>query len=323
MRITARKESWPIAGEFRIARGAKTQAEVVLVEVEQDGISGRGECVPYTRYGETVDGVIETLRQIARTHAVLDRTKLQKLLPPGAARNALDCALWHVEARRTKTPVWKAAGLPKPGPAMTSYTLSLQTPEQMAEAARLARHWPLLKIKLDGNRIQERLLAVCENAPTSKLIIDANESWSMQQLNSVLSSFTKNIALIEQPLPAGHDDDLYGLDAAIPLCADESVHDSSSLDKLAGKYQAINIKLDKTGGLTEAIRLAKRAKTLNLQIMVGCMVGTSLGMAPAMMLSELADYVDLDGPLLLARDRRPPLRYEGGKVFPPTAKLWG
>lgn len=323
MRLTVREERWPIRGAFRIARGAKSEAAVVLVEVKHDGHMGRGECVPYARFGDTVSDAVNTLRKVATSGAPLDRNQIQSMLPAGAARNALDCALWDLEAKMKHKPVWQLAGLPPPTPSRTGFTISLGTPEEMARAANEARDWPLLKLKLDAENIGERLAAVRENAPSSDIIIDANESWTMSVLEEILSSPPQGVVLIEQPLPANADQNLSRFEPSILLCTDESAHTAADLAHLKQKYQAINIKLDKCGGLTEAIHMAQQAKAMGFDIMLGCMVATSLAMAPAMMLTPLASWVDLDGPALLSRDRQPPLSYRQGSVFPPSPELWG
>ena len=324
MKLTARAEPWPLSREFRISRGAKTQAHVVVVELERDGVFGRGECVPYARYGETTEGVLTVLRGIGATQPSLAHDKLDQHLPPGAARNALDCALWDLRAKTFGRPVWDLAGLREPAPAQTCFTISLGDPATMAaQAARAAQTWTYIKIKMDGERVVERLMAIEKAAPNARLVVDANESWTLDQLRNVLGHGFSTIDLIEQPLPAGNDDALSALSSPVPLCADESVHTSENISSLARHYQAVNIKLDKTGGLTEAIKTVDAAKKAGLKIMLGCMVGTSLAMAPAMMLSSMADVVDLDGPVLLARDRNPALLYQGGRVFPPEPALWG
>ena len=327
--LDVRFESWPIAGSFTISRGSRTEARVVTVVVRQDGGQGWGECVPYPRYGESVEGVIELIEAQAawlagQSTAAGARQGLLTRLKPGAARNALDCALWDLEAKQTGVPVWKRAGLPAPTDAVTAYTLSLGTPETMREAAQKAAHRPLRKVKLGGAGDPERIAAVREGAPDSTLIVDANEAWTDDLLDPCLAACrAAGVALIEQPLPAGKDEALTGLDAGILLCADESVHDRSTLDALAARYQAINIKLDKTGGLTEAIAMAEAAEARGLKLMIGCMVGTSLAMAPALLLAGKASFVDLDGPLLLAKDRDPGLSFTGSTIAPAPAALWG
>lgn len=326
MRLTVRIERWPIAGTFTIARGSKTEAVVVVVDIEAGRHRGRGECVPYPRYGETPDGVaaaIEALRPEIEQGA-LDRQSLQSKLPAGAARNALDCAFWDLEAKRSGRPVWELAGGLPPRPLTTAYTLSLATAEAMGEAARQAAHRPLLKIKLGTCDDAARIAAVRANAPRSRLIVDANEGWRVDTLGLNLAACAKaGVELVEQPLPAADDEALEHVSHLVAICADESVHERKSLPRLKKRYEAVNIKLDKTGGLTEALALAGDAEALGLRIMVGCMVGTSLAMAPAILLAQRAFVVDLDGPLLLAKDRSPGLRYEGSVVHPPTATLWG
>ncbi|MDE1148373.1 MAG: dipeptide epimerase [Azospirillaceae bacterium] len=323
--LTVLTETFPIRGTFRISRGAKTEAVVVVAEVRtDDGLVGRGECVPYARYGETVAGVVAALRALGPV-VDLDRTSLQTRLPPGAARNALDCALWDLEAKRTGVPAWRLAGLvTPPGPVDTCFTLSVDTAENMGRAALAAAHCPLLKLKLTGEGDLERVAAVRENAPRARLIVDANEGWTLDQLDRYAPTLAAlGVELLEQPLPAGQDAALAGYACPIPLGADESVHGLDSLEMLAGRYQVANIKLDKTGGLTEALALKAACAAAGMKVMVGCMVATSLSMAPAHLLAQGAAFVDLDGPLLLDRDRAPGLRYEGTTAFPPPPALWG
>jgi len=323
--LTVRSERWPIAGAFTIARGAKTEAEVVVAEVSDGTHVGRGECVPYARYGETVLGVLAAIESMSAALADgLTRTTLQAAMPPGAARNALDCALWDLEAKASGQPIHVLAGVPAPQAAVTAYTISLGAPDAMAAAARKASARKLLKVKLGGERDTERIRAVRAAAPTAELIVDANEAWRADNLAENLAACAQaGITLVEQPLPAGDDAALGSMARPIPVCADESVHDRASLAALAGKYDAVNIKLDKTGGLTEALAMAQEAERLGLRIMVGCMVATSLSMAPAMLVAQRAQVVDLDGPLLLARDRENGLRYEGSLVYPAMPSLWG
>jgi L-alanine-DL-glutamate epimerase-like enolase superfamily enzyme len=320
-----RTENWPIAGAFSISRGAKTEAQVVVVELSDGRHKGRGECVPYARYGETVAGVIAALGAISNTLAFgLDRMHLQGAMPPGAARNALDCAFWDLEAKRAGKPAYELAALPVPHPLTTAYTISLGAPDTMAAAAQAASARKLLKIKLGAPGDAERIAAVRRAAPQAELIVDANEGWSAANLAENLAACAKaGVTLVEQPLPAGNDSALATLKRPIPVCADESVHDRASLAALVGRYDAINIKLDKTGGLTEALAMAAEAERLGFRIMVGCMVATSLAMAPAVLLAQRAQVVDLDGPLLLAKDRPDGLRYEASLVHPPTPELWG
>ncbi|MGE3829414.1 MAG: N-acetyl-D-Glu racemase DgcA [Parvibaculaceae bacterium] len=323
--LTVERESWPIAGSFTISRGSKTVAEVVTVTLTRDGVSGRGECVPYARYNETVDGVVAGLE--AARGAIedgLSREDIPKHIAPKAARNALDCALWDLEAKQTGKPVWQLAGLPEPKPVITAYTLSLGTPEAMGEAAARASERPLLKLKLGREGDEERLIAIRRNAPKARLIVDANEGWSIEILPRRLAACAEaGVELVEQPLPAADDGALSGLKRAVTVCADESAHGLDSLPALAGKYDAINIKLDKTGGLTPAIALARAAQAQGMTVMIGCMLATSLAMAPAMLLTPLARVVDLDGPLLLKEDRVPGIRFEGSLMHPPQPALWG
>jgi L-alanine-DL-glutamate epimerase-like enolase superfamily enzyme len=324
--LLVRCERFPIQGEFRIARGSKTEAVVVVAEIHDGGAVGRGEAVPYARYGETPEAVVATLEGAAAAVADgLDRNTLAGLLPAGAARNALDCALWDLEAKQTGQPVWQRAGLASPPqPVATAFTLSLGTPEDMADAARAACWRPLLKLKLDGEGVLERVRAVRMAAPQSRLIADANEAWTLNQLNRYAPDLAAlGVILIEQPLPAADDDRLPTTPGPVPLAADESCHGRDSLDRLVGRYQLVNIKLDKTGGLTEALGLKAAAEAAGFGIMVGCMVATSLAMAPALLVAQNAAVVDLDGPLLLATDRSPGLRYEGALVHPPEPALWG
>lgn len=318
-------EHWPIAGTFTISRGTKTEAHVVVVTLTDGKHRGRGECVPYARYRETVDSVTATIEGLRPALADgLDRAALATALPAGAARNALDCALWDLEAKRSGRPVHELAGLPPPHPLVTAYTISLSTPETMAAAAEVARARPLLKIKLGAPGDAERIAAVRKAAPNSALIVDANEGWRTNDLESNISACAAaGVRLIEQPLPAGDDDALLDIAHPVPICADESVHDRASLEGLRERYDAVNIKLDKAGGLTEALAVAEQARALGFEIMVGSMVSTSLAIAPALLLAQGASYVDLDGPLLLTSDRLFGLVYEGSKVHPPPPALWG
>jgi L-alanine-DL-glutamate epimerase-like enolase superfamily enzyme len=324
-RFAAAIERWPIAGSFTISRGAKTEAVTVVAEVSQGGHSGRGECTPYPRYGETPEATLAALLAMQEPLSRgLDRTALQATMPPGAARNALDCALLDLEAKTAGLRVWTLLGRPAPRPCTTAYTISLGTPEAMAAATAKAAHRPLLKIKLGGDGDGARIAAVRKEAPESELIVDANEAWTPDNLEQNLQACARaGVTLVEQPLPAGNDEALARIKRPIAVCADESVHDRASLAELRGRYDAVNIKLDKTGGLTEALVMADAAQALGFEIMVGCMVATSLAMAPAMLLAPQARFVDLDGPLLLARDRDDGLRYDGSLVYPPEAALWG
>ena len=323
--LSARIERWPIAGSFTISRGAKTEAVTVVAEVSRGGLTGRGECVPYPRYGETPEATLAALQAMQEpVLRGLDRQALQTAMPPGAARNALDCALWDLEAKTSGQRVWNLLGRPAPIPCVTAYTISLASPEAMAAATAKAAHRSLLKIKLGGDGDGARIAAVRKAAPDSELIVDANEAWTSDNLEQNLRQCAQaGVTLVEQPLPAGQDEALKRIRRPLAVCADESVHDRKSLDGLRERYDAVNIKLDKTGGLTEALVMADAAQALGFQIMIGCMVATSLAMAPAMLLARAARFVDLDGPLLLARDRDGGLRYDGSLVYPPEAALWG
>jgi len=323
--IALAAEHWPIAGSFAISRGAKTEAVVVVVELGDGKARGRGECVPYARYGETVDGVMTQIKALRPALAGgFDRRALQSAMPAGAARNALDCAFWDLNAKKRGQRAYVLAGLPAPRPLITALTISLAEPKAMAAAAAKAAGRRLLKVKLGAPSDPERIAAVRRAAPAATLIVDANEGWDERNLSANLAACAKaGVKLIEQPLPAGRDAALAKLKRTVPICADESVHDRRSLAALVGKYDAVNIKLDKTGGLTEGLAMMAEAKRLGFSIMVGCMVATSLAMAPAVLLAQLADYVDLDGPLLLAKDRPEGLRYRGSHVYPPKPELWG
>jgi L-alanine-DL-glutamate epimerase-like enolase superfamily enzyme len=324
-RLSVSIEQFPIAGSFVISRGAKTQASVVVASIESGALRGRGECVPYARYGESVESVVAQIESVrAAIEAGASRTDLQHMLPPGAARNALDCASWDLEAKRRTIPAYKLAGLDAPSPVITAFTISLGTPEAMAAAARAASARPLLKLKLGGAGDPERLAAVRSAAPHSRLIVDANEAWSAQDLMPNLEASAKHgVALIEQPLPAGEDAILAEIQHPVPICADESCHDARDLAGLRGRYEAVNVKLDKAGGLTAALALVAEAERLGFEVMIGSMVGTSLGVAAALLLAGKAKFVDLDGPLLLAKDRADGLRYEGSLVYPAAPTLWG
>ncbi|TCT01005.1 L-alanine-DL-glutamate epimerase-like enolase superfamily enzyme [Aquabacter spiritensis] len=319
-----RIERFPIAGSFTISRGSKTEAVVVIAEVRDGAISGRGECVPYPRYGETPEAVAGALTEMAEEVAQgLDRDGLQRRLPAGAARNALDCAFWDFEAKASGIPAFRSAGLATLRPLDTAYTLSLDTPDAMAAAARRCGR-PLLKLKLGAPGDALRLAAVRAAAPAARLIVDANEGWEPETVAAHFAACREaGVELIEQPLPAGADAVLEQIARPVPVCADESVHDRASLAGLVGKYDAVNVKLDKTGGLTEALLMAQAARTMGFDLMVGCMLATSLAMAPAMLVAQMAQVVDLDGPLLLTRDRDHGLRYDGARVSPPEPALWG
>ncbi|GLQ35266.1 dipeptide epimerase [Amylibacter marinus] len=322
MKISVTHDAFQLAQVFTISRGSRTEANVLTVTIERGDHRGRGECVPYARYGETMASVQAEIQSLPRAFSRVD---LGGLLPAGAARNAVDCALWDLEAKEAGQPVWQLAGLSEPSAEITAYTLSLDTPEAMnAQAAKNAFR-PLLKTKLGGGAQDvERIRAVRAGALDAKIIVDANEGWTpelYQTLAPVLVDL--GVAMVEQPLPAGADEALREIERVLPVCADESCHDSDSLPDLVGKYDMINIKLDKTGGLTEALRLRSAARALGFEVMVGCMVGSSLAMAPAVLIAQGAALVDLDGPLLLGEDRASKLFYDAKGVHPPRPDLWG
>ena len=321
MKIDVSQDSFPLKSAFRISRGSKTTADVVTVKLTRNDVQGWGECVPYPRYGETVESVTEQLQSVP-PH--ITRADLIETLPAGAARNALDCAIWDVKAKETNRRVWQLANLPKPKPVQTAFTLSLGTVENMTRAATQNAHRPILKLKVGTPDDLDRLVAVRNAAPDAKLVIDANEGWTIDDYQLLIDHLVDmNIALIEQPFPAGQDACLSNLDRPIPICADESVHTSEDLPALVGKYDCLNIKLDKSGGLTTAIDLKAKAQAMGFDIMVGCMVGTSLAMAPALLLASDATLVDLDGPLLLTKDRDTPISYDARGMHPAPAELWG
>jgi len=325
MRLAARAERWPIAGVFTIARGSKTEAEVVVVEIEDGARLGRGEATPYPRYGETTETVLAQIESVrGAVEAGADRAGLQGLLPPGAARNAVDCALWDVQAKRTGVPAWSAAGLPRLDPVKTSYTISLAAAEVMAQAARAAARRPMLKLKIGAADDLAAVAAVRQAAPKARLIVDANEALAFDDLVRLAPELARlDVKLLEQPLKVGQDEALEGYASPVMLCADESLHTRAELAACARRYGAVNIKLDKAGGLTEALALKREARAAGLAVMIGCMVATSLAMAPALILAQGADFVDLDGPLLLATDRSPGLSYQGSVIEPPSPQLWG
>jgi len=316
-------QSWPIAGAFTISRGAKHTAQVVVVEIS-GGAHGRGECVPYARYGESVASVTQEITEAARAlGGRLSRQTLAQALPPGAARNALDCALWDYEAKAASTAVHVMAGLDAPQPILTAYTVGLGSPDEMAAKAADCGY-PLLKLKLGGDGDEARVRAVRSAVPEARLIVDANEAWRAHQLPALLGACAQaDVELVEQPLPASEDAVLAKTARSVPVCADESAHARDGLAALRERYDAVNIKLDKTGGLSEALAMRGEARRLGFRIMVGCMVGTSLAMAPAVLVAQDADWADLDGPLLLARDRDPGLVVDGATIYPPTPALWG
>lgn len=320
MEILVTRDVFKLAQVFTISRGSRTEANVLTVRVTEDGMTGWGECVPYARYGETLENVTDLIEGVK---GPFTRAGLYTL-PAGAARNALDCALWDLEAKKAGKRVWELAGLPVPQPEITAYTLSLDTPDNMQAQAAKNAFRPLLKIKLGTPDDMPRLEAVRAGAPKSTIIIDANEGWNAEVYADLAPHLVRlGVALVEQPLPAGEDDALIGMDRPVPVCADESCHDRTSLPKLKGKYDVVNIKLDKTGGLTEALALREAALAEGYKVMVGCMVGSSLAMAPATLLAQGAMMTDLDGPLLLAEDRTQPLKFDDAGVHPPTADLWG
>ena len=321
MTLTVTRDVFKLAQMFTIARGSRTEAQVLTVRIERGGHVGWGECVPYARYGETLESVEA---QIAELPDGLGREELQVALPAGAARNAVDCALWDLEAKAAGCRAWDLAGLPAPGPEITAYTLSLDTPAKMQAQAAQNAHRPLLKIKLGTPDDMGRLEAVRAGAPDARIIVDANEGWTAEVYADLAPHLVRlGVQMVEQPLPAGADDMLAEIARPLPVCADESCHDRASLPALKGKYDMINIKLDKTGGLTEALALKEAAQAEGYDIMVGCMVGSSLAMAPATLLAQGVAFTDLDGPLLLAEDRDAPLRFDAAGVHPPEPALWG
>ena len=321
MKISVTRDVFRLAQVFTISRGSRTEAQVLTVRISEGGVTGWGECVPYARYEETLDSVTA---QIESLPSVVTRPALYDLLPAGAARNAVDCALWDLEAKRAGKRVWDLAGLPAPAPEITAYTLSLDAPERMREQAAKNAHRPLLKIKLGTPDDMPRLEAVRAGAPDAKIIVDANEGWSAEVYADLAPHLVRlGVALVEQPVPAAADDALVGMARPVPVCADESCHDRASLPHLKGKYDVVNIKLDKTGGLTEALELKRAALAEGYDIMVGCMIGSSLAMAPAVLVAQAAMVTDLDGPLLLAEDRDNALTFDEAGVHPPEAALWG
>ncbi len=323
--LTVHAETWPLARTFTISHGSRTEAEVVVVELAEDGIRGRGEGVPVPRYGLDAGAVITQIEsQRSALEAGLTREELQDRLAPGPARCALDCAFWDLEAKRSARPAWDLAGLDAPLPVVTAVTVSIDTPDRMGQAAAEAAGHPLLKIKLDGEAVLERVSAVRAAAPEARLVVDANEAWTPETLPAILPRLAElGVEMVEQPLPADADKDLAKLHRSVPICADESCHDSATVEGLEDRYDMVNIKLDKTGGLTEALKLKAAAEARSLGIMVGCMVGTSLSMAPALLVAQGAAVVDLDGPLWLKEDRGEGLVIDNGLVHPPMAALWG
>jgi len=319
-------ERFPIAGSFTISRGSRTEAVVVTATLTIDGATGRGECVPYARYGETVEGVVAAIEAVGPEIAAgrIGHADLASAMPAGAARNAVDCAFWDLAAKRSGVPAFRAAGLDALKPLVTAYTLSLGTPDSMAEAARAAAHRPLLKVKLGGDGDPERIRAVRAGAPDAMLIVDANEGWTPENLaDNLAAAEAAGVRLIEQPLPAGRDGALAGIARRVPVCADESLHGSGDLAALRDRYDAVNIKLDKAGGLTEAMALLRKGRELGFTIMTGCMVCSSLGIAPALHIAGSSDFADLDGPWWLAGDWPCGVRVEGGWMTPPARGFWG
>ena len=325
MKLEVTHESWPIAGAFTISRGSKTTAEVVVVTLTDGDHTGRGECVPYKRYDETIESVMAALQQArSAIEAGISRDDIPALLGPMAARNALDCAMWDLEAKQSGKSVAQLLGISTLKPLLTAFTLSLGTPADMAAAASSATHRPLLKLKLGAEGDVDRLHSIRKAVPMARLVIDANEGWTEATLPSLLATCRDvGVEMVEQPLPAEADQCLASIEHLVPICADESAHGLEGLPALIGKYDAINIKLDKTGGLTPAMALLRQARHHKFGIMVGCMLATSLSMAPAFHLAQEADLVDLDGPLLLRKDRSPALHYDGSLILPPPAGLWG
>jgi L-alanine-DL-glutamate epimerase-like enolase superfamily enzyme len=319
--LTVTDDRFRLAQTFTISRGSKTEAQVLTVRVHREGATGWGECVPYARYGETMESVRAQILSLPHS---ITRAALQVALPPGAARNAVDCALWDLEAKRAGRRAWDLAGVPAPTPVQTAFTLSLAPPEDMRAAAAANAHRPILKIKLGTPDDMPRLEAVRSGAPHSSIIVDANEGWTPEVYTDLAPHLLRlGVELVEQPLPAGQDGMLAEIDRPVPVCADESCFDRASLAALKGRYDVVNLKLDKTGGLTEGFLTRDLARVMGFQVMVGCMVGSSLAMAPAVLLAQGARWTDLDGPLLLAEDREAPLHYDAAGVRPPNARLWG
>jgi len=323
--LTVASERWPLARPFAISRGVKTEAHVVVAKLSCDGVTGKGECVPYPRYNETVDGVIAEINSLAGDlKNGLDNDGLLSLMKPGAARNAVDCALWDLAAKQSCKRVWQLLNRNAPEPSVTAETIGIDSVDNMAAQARKLSHAKLLKIKLGADDVIDRMQAVRDNAPNARLVIDPNEAWNVTELIGYVPELkTLGVEMIEQPVPANDDEGLKNFTSAIPICADEACHTSADLETLVGKYDMVNVKLDKTGGLTEALVLAERAHSLGFGIMVGCMVGTSLAMAPAMLIAGVASVIDLDGPLLLKNDRVPGLEFSNGLIHAPAADLWG
>ena len=324
MQIEAREEIWPLKQLFRISRGSRTETRVVVVTVTDGQHTGRGEGVPIARYNQSVASVLEQIESIKREKS-LDRHRIQQLLPAGAARNALDCALWDLEAKISGKRAWELANVPMVPKVETSFTISLDSPDKMGAAAKASANAPILKLKLGGDNLDlARVEAVREVTTSARLLIDANESWSPSHFEKIVPALKRlGVELIEQPFPADADEVLLTLDHPVPVCADESCHTGDDLARLTSRYEVINVKLDKTGGPTEALHLCEQARKAGFKLLIGCMIGTSLGMAPARLLASIADYVDLDGPLLLARDREHGLSYQNSRIGIPSRELWG
>ncbi|KLN59220.1 mandelate racemase [Kiloniella spongiae] len=323
-KVTISSTPWPIRGSFTISRGSKTEAVVLNVYIEEDGIRAQGECVPYPRYGESVESVTAQINEILPAlEGGMTRAELQSAMPAGAGRFAVDAALWDLEAKKTGKRAWEIAGIPME-PATTVYTLSLSDPETMEQDAKDNQDKPLLKLKLGGEGDLARVAAVRKGHPSARIVVDANEAWTRDVYEAIVPELVKlGVEMIEQPFPADDDDLLKELNRPITICADESCHDRASLPKLVGKYDMINIKLDKTGGLTEALAMKLEAEKLGFEIMTGCMLGSSLAMAPAMVVAQGSKVVDLDAPLLLAEDCEPGLVFTGVEIAPPEKALWG
>lgn len=323
--LTIRRESFPLVAPFRIARGTKLAADVVAVELRQGDKTGRGESVPYGRYGESIASVIDEMETFrSRLVAGMGRDELQAVLPPGAARNALDAALWDLEWRLSSVPVWAQLARAPNAALVSAMTISIDTPERMGAAAARIAHTGLIKIKVDATDAAARINAVRQSAPKARLMVDANESWNIQTLRDMQSTLERcGVELLEQPLPADADDDLLGYSSRIPICADEACHVTTDLPRLRERYQAVNIKLDKSGGLTEAWRLLRAARADGFRIMVGCMVCSSLGIAPALEIARDAEFIDLDGPLWLEHDHADGVVLKDGLLLPPAPGFWG
>ncbi|TFI60074.1 dipeptide epimerase [Sphingomonas parva] len=323
--LHAQHDIFLLSRPFRIARGVKVAADVVTVTIEEDGIIGRGESVPYARYGESVESTLAAIDEVRPLiEAGGDREALLTAMPAGAARNALDCALWDLEARQQDTSVAAMIGAPALAPLASALTIVIDTPEAMAAAAAAVADAPLLKVKVDGVAPEGQIRAVRDAAPNARLIVDPNESWDralVERMQQILLDC--RVDLLEQPLPAGADAWLEGFQPAVPICADESVHTEDDLATIAARYQVVNVKLDKSGGLTAGLRLARGAREAGLGLMTGCMVSSSLSIAPALHVAAMSDFVDLDGPVWLAQDRDGGVRDEGGFLVPPAKGFWG